>query len=91
LLYAEKGADLAAAGLTPASAEDSTLSLVLPADPAVWPISRAPWTVGITGHGDAARAGALQILYDLKHASGPDAGDAAQAWLNWMLSTDPVT
>jgi hypothetical protein len=90
LVYAEKGADLAAAGLTPAAAEDATLTLVLPADCAVWPIGHTPWTVGLTGYGNVARAGALQVLHDLKHASGPDADDAAQAWLDWMLSADPV-
>lgn len=86
LVYAEKGADLAAAGLTSASAQDATLTLVLPADGAVWPIGH----VGLTGHGGVARAGALQVLYDLNHASGPDANDAARAWLDWMLSTDVV-
>ena len=90
LLYAEKGADLVAAGLTPAAAEDATLTLVLPADGGVWPIGRTPWTVGLTGHGDVARAGALQVLYDLNHGSGADADDAARAWLDWMLSTDAV-
>jgi len=90
LVYAEKGADLAAAGLTPAAAEDATLTLVLPADRAVWPIGQTPWTFGLTGYGDVERAGALQVLYDLNHASGPDADDAAQAWLDWMLSTDAV-
>lgn len=90
LLYAEKGADLAAAGLTPAAVEDATLTLVLPGDRAVWPIGRPGWTVHHAGYGDIARVDALQVLYDLNHASGPDAGDAAQAWLDWMLSTDPV-
>ena len=90
LVYAEKGADLAAAGLTPAAAQDATLTLVLPGDRAVWPIGRTPWTVGLTGYGNVARVGALQVLYDLSHASGPDAGDAAHAWLDWMLLTDPV-
>lgn len=90
LLYAEEGADLAAAGLTPAPAEDATLTLVLPADRAVWSISRTPWTVGLTGYGNVARVNALQVLYDLNHASGPDADGAARAWLDWMLSTDPV-
>jgi hypothetical protein len=90
LVYAEKGADLAAAGLTPAAAEDATLTLLLPADLAVWPIGHTPWTWGLTGYGNVSRAGSLQVLYDLKHASGPDADDAAQAWLDWMLSADPV-
>ena len=90
LVYAEKGADLAAAGLTPAAAEDATLTLVLPADRAVWPIGQTPWTFGLTGYGDVERAGALQVLYDLNHASGADADDAARAWLDWMLSPGPV-
>jgi len=84
------GRDLAAAGLTPAAAQDATLTLVLPGDRAVWPIGRTPWTVGLTGYGNVARVVALQVLYDLSHASGPDAGDAASAWLAWMLSPGPV-
>jgi hypothetical protein len=90
LLYAGRGADLSAAGLTPASAEEGTLTLILPADRGVWPISRTPWTVGLTGYGNVARAGALQVLYDLARAGGPDAADARQAWLTWMLSPGPV-
>ena len=90
LVYAEKGADLAAAGLTPAAAEDATLTLVLPADRAVWSIGRTPWTFGLTGYGNVARVGSLQVLYDLNHASGADADDAARAWLDWMLSPGPV-
>ncbi len=90
LLYAERGADLSAAGLTPTGAEEGTLTLILPGDRAVWPISRAPWTIGLTGYGNVARAGALQVLYDLTNAGGPDAADARQAWLDWMLSPGPV-
>ena len=56
----------------------------------MWPIGRMPWTVGLTGYGNVARAGALQVLYDLSPASGPDAGDGAHAWLDWMLLTDTV-
>jgi hypothetical protein len=77
LLYAERGADLSAAGLTPAGAEEGTLTLILPADRAVWPISRAPWPIGLTGYGNVARAGALQVLYDLTDAGGPDAADGS--------------
>jgi len=56
----------------------------------VWPIGQTPWTFGLTGYGDVERAGALQVLYDLNHASGADADDAARAWLDWMLSPGPV-
>ena len=90
LLYAERGADLARAGLTPAGPAEATLTLILPADRGIWPISRTPWTIGLTGYGNVARAGALQVLYDLSNAAGPDAADARQAWLNWMLVLDPV-
>jgi hypothetical protein len=90
LLYAERGADLSAAGLTPAGPAEATLTLILPADRAVWPVGRAPWTVGLTGYGNVARAGALQVLYDLTRAGGPDAGEARQAWLDWMLSSGAV-
>ena len=90
LLYAESGADLAGVGLTSASPQDATLTLVLPADHAVWPISHTPRTVELPGFGNVTRTDALQVLYDLNHASGPDAHDAARAWLDWMLSADPV-
>ena len=40
--------------------------------------------------GNIELADALQVLYDFIHTSGPDAGDAAQAWLDWMLRADPV-
>jgi hypothetical protein len=56
----------------------------------VWPIGQTPWTFGLTGYGDVERAGALQVLYDLNHASGPDADDAARTWLDWMLLPGPV-
>jgi hypothetical protein len=90
LLYAARGADLSGVGLTPSGEAEATLTLILPADPGVWPISRTPWTIGMTGYGNVARAGALQVLYDLTNASGPDAADARQAWLDWMLALDPV-
>lgn len=86
LLYAERGADLSEAGLTPSSPGDATLTLILPADHAVWPIGRAPNTWEASGVGDMARASALQVLYDLKHSHGADADEAAQAWLDWMLA-----
>jgi len=44
----------------------------------------------VSAAGDVARAGALQVLYDLNHVSGADADDAARAWLDWMLSPGPV-
>lgn len=89
LLYAEKGADLAAVGLISASAQDATLTLVLPADRAVWPINNTQRAVDLAGFGNVVRADSLQVLYDLNHASGPNAHEAARAWLEWMLSTDP--
>jgi hypothetical protein len=53
-------------------------------------MGHTPRTIRVTGYGNVALAGALQVLYDLNHASGPDADDAARAWLDWMLSTDAV-
>jgi hypothetical protein len=85
LLYAERGADLTSTGLTPADPGDATLTLILPADRTVWSISENPTVVTLTGYGAVVRAGALQVLYDLDHADGPDHSDASQAWLDWML------
>jgi hypothetical protein len=84
LLYAKHGVDLSAAELTTTGAQEATLTLVVPADPGVWPI--VPHRFEIEGVGDISRASALQVLWDLRHASGPDSADAARAWLEWMLN-----
>ena len=34
--------------------------------------------MGLAGYGEVGNADALQVLYDLNQASGPDAADAAQ-------------
>jgi hypothetical protein len=86
LLYAERGADLAEIGLTPADPANATLTLVVPADPAVWPIGRTPHLIEVDGIGEMARAGALQVLWDLLGSPGPDAQEAAEGWRNWMLA-----
>jgi hypothetical protein len=90
LLYTDQGGDLAVAGLTPAPALDSTLTLVVPADRGVWPMSEAPHRWELSDSGEVARAGALQVLYDLMGATGADAADAADVWRAWMLSTSPI-
>ena len=83
LLYAKRGVDLNAASLTPSATQEATLTLVVPADSGVWPI--VPHRFEIEDVGDISRASALQVLWDLRHASGPDTTEAAQAWLDWML------
>lgn len=90
LLYAKRGLDLAEAGLTPSGNREATLSLALPADPGIRPIGDIRWTIDLSGHGTVARAGALQVLYDLTYAGGPDADDARQAWLDWMLTREEI-
>ncbi len=89
-LYAQRGADFSAIGLTPSDTSASTLTLVLPDDPGVWPISKTPVLIEMRGHGDVARANAFQVLYDLSRSPGPDAGEALQAWRTWMIESGPV-
>ena len=89
-LYAQRGADFTAIGLTPSDASASTLTLVLPDDPGVWPISKTPVLIEMRGHGDVARANAFQVLYDLSRSPGPDAGEALEAWRTWMIESGAV-
>lgn len=89
-LYAQRGADFSAIGLTPSDASRSTLTLVLADDPGVWPISKVPVLIEMRGHGDVARANAFQVLYDLSRSPGPDAGEALEAWRTWMIESDAV-
>jgi hypothetical protein len=89
-LYARRGIDFSAIGLTPSEASASTLTLVLPDDHSMWPISKAPVLVEMRGHGDVARANAFQVLYDLARAPGPDAGEALEAWRTWMIESGAV-
>jgi hypothetical protein len=89
-LYAQRGADFSAIGLTPSDASRSTLTLVLADDPGVWPISKVPVLIEMRGHGDIARANAFQVLYDLSRSPGPDAGEALQAWRTWMIESGAV-
>ena len=86
-VYAQRGADFSAIDLTPSDASVSTLTLVLPDDPGVWPISKAPVLIEMRGHGDVARANAFQVLYDLSRSPGPDAGEALEAWRAWMIES----
>ena len=48
------------------------------------PIGDSPRLIGLPSMGDIARAGALQVLWDLNWGTGPDAQEAAEAWLRWM-------
>lgn len=86
-LYAQRGIDFSAVGLTPSDASVSTLTFILPDDPGVWPMSKAPVLVEMRGHGDVARANAFQVLYDLSRSPGADAGEALEAWRTWMIET----
>lgn len=89
-LYARRGTDLSAIGLTPSDTSASTLTLVLPDDPGVWPISKSPVLIEMRGHGDVARANAFQVLYDLSRSPGPDADEALEAWRTWLIESDAV-
>ena len=84
-LYAQRGADLSEVGLTPSDASAATLTLVLPQDAGVWPMSKAPVLIEMGDHGDVARANAFQVLYDLSRSPGPDADEALEAWRAWMV------
>ena len=75
LVYAEKGADLAGACLTRAVPEDATLTLVLPADRAVWPIrrkcrNRGPWRLPFSVRHELVRT----LVGDMKHCSNVSHG-----------------
>lgn len=89
-LYALRGADLSEAGLTPSDNSAATLTLVLPQDLGVWPVSKSPVLVEMRGHGALARANAFQVLYDLSRSPGPDADEATEAWRTWMVESDSV-
>ncbi|RHW24042.1 hypothetical protein D0Z08_26185 [Nocardioides immobilis] len=89
-LYARRGEDLSEVGLTPSDASAATLTLVLPQDAGVWPISKAPVLTEMRGHGDVARANAFQVLYDLSRSPGPDADEALKAWRDWMVESGQV-
>lgn len=89
-LYAKRGTDFSAIGLTPSDASVSTLTLVLADDPGVWPISKSPVLSEVRGHGDVARANAFQVLYDLSRSPGADAGEALEAWRTWMIEAGAV-
>lgn len=89
-MYARRGADLSEIGLTPSDASASTLTVVLANDPGVWPISKAPVLLQMSGHGDIARANAFQVLYDVSRSPGPDAGEALEAWRTWMIESGAV-
>jgi len=89
-LYAQRGADLSEVGLTPSDASAATLTLVLPQDAGVWPMSKAPVLIKMGGHGDIARANAFQVLYDLSRSPGPDADEALEAWRGWMVESGRV-
>jgi hypothetical protein len=89
-LYARRGIDFAAIGLTPSDTSASTLTLVLPDDHGVWPISKLPALIEMRGYGDVARANAFQVLYDLSRTPGPDADEALEAWRTWMIKSGAV-
>ncbi len=89
-LYAKRGADLNEAGLTPSDASAATLTLVLPQDAGVWPVSNAPVLIAMRGHGNVARANAFQVLYDLSRSPGPDVDEALEAWRTWMVASGSV-
>ena len=86
-LYAQRGADLSEVGLTPSDASAATLTLVLPQDAGVWPMSRAPVLIELGERGEVARANAFQVLYDLSLSPGPDADEALEAWRAWMVES----
>ncbi|MFU8870426.1 hypothetical protein [Micromonospora sp. SL4-19] len=79
VIYAQTGADLTSAGLTPADEDDATLELVVPKDPGVWPGPTTEETPGSMPLADA-----VQILWDVARGSGPDT-DGAVRHLQRML------
>jgi hypothetical protein len=77
VVYAERASDLSGAGWTATDASAATLLLVNPKDPGVWPAERL---AGEYGNTPLPLADPVQVLWDLAHASGPDAGEAAARW-----------
>lgn len=78
VVYAERGANLADSGFTPAvSPQDATMTFIVPKDPGVW-LPR-PWTPS-PSRPDIELVDPVQILFDLYAASGSDAEQAAERW-----------
>jgi hypothetical protein len=76
VIYARAGADLAEVGMSPVASEGSTLELVVPQDPGVWPHA----SVSMVG-GSSPIADPLQILWDVQRSTGPDSAEAvARLW-----------
>lgn len=87
VIYARTGADLTDIELTPVTAQDATLELIVPQDPGVWPSasSHPPGPAGPGG--DAVRAAQdepstpiadpLQVLWDVLRTPGSDSSEAA--------------
>lgn len=73
-IYTPVGADLQQVGLTPASPEEATIQLVVPADPGVWLVPRM-WRA-LEGR---RLADPFQIMWDLTHPIGAAVTDADQA------------
>ncbi|WP_157601637.1 hypothetical protein [Saccharomonospora halophila] len=85
LVYANHGADLSEADLTPlASPEGATLALIVPDDPSVRP--QRP-IIRTWNDIPLPVADGLQILYDLHRSPGPDAAEAAAHWRTHLRTT----
>lgn len=85
ILYARQGADLAAAGLIQVgSSEPAHVTVQVPLDPTVWPTT----PIEREFQGKQVRvADPLQVLWDLRWASGPDTEEAADRFGKWVAAS----
>lgn len=79
VVYSPWGADLTAAGLTPAPEETATLKLVVPTDTSIWPLPVDGRSTELAPHAPFPLADPLQVAWDLIDTGRPDADQAADA------------
>jgi MarR family len=85
VVYARQGADLSQLGLTPSPAEHATLALSVPEDPGVWAYpTSASRSAGAHDVGNRL-ADPLQVAWDLRQSPGPDAEQAAERLIDWIV------
>jgi hypothetical protein len=80
ILYTEAGADLSAAGLTPAPAAESTLALTVPEETGLWRFADHWWQVvrRDPAPGGLPLADPLQVLHDVRRSPSVDADQAIE-------------
>ncbi len=89
VLYATQLPDLGATGLVPVvSADEASVTVVVPADRSVWPVEPLSRTFEKR---EVALADPLQVLWDLTRSGGLDADQASarlRAWVETQYATE---